>query len=171
MIIYKTTNLINGKIYIGKACGIRVSNGYLGSGKYLKAAIKKYGKDNFIRVTIDIAATHEELCMKEKFWITFYNSRDRLVGYNLLVGGLGCGVGTDNPMHGRHHSEETKRKIAKCGKNHWLYGKTHSEETKQKIRIANAKGLSGMLNRKHSEETKRKISASMLGNKNRRRGE
>lgn len=46
MIIYKTTNKINGKIYIGRYCGNRSS--YLGSGSYLKRAIRKYGKDNFI---------------------------------------------------------------------------------------------------------------------------
>jgi hypothetical protein len=46
MIIYKTTNIINGKYYVGK--DINNSESYLGSGVLLKRAIKKYGKENFI---------------------------------------------------------------------------------------------------------------------------
>ena len=45
MIIYKTTNLINGKIYIGMSKNKKEN--YLGSGIYLKYAIDKYGKENF----------------------------------------------------------------------------------------------------------------------------
>ena len=51
MIIYKTTNLVNGKIYIGKDKNNNPS--YLGSGKILKLAIKKYGKENFTKETIE----------------------------------------------------------------------------------------------------------------------
>ena len=53
-IIYKTTNLINGKIYVGSD----ISNipSYLGSGKILKCAIKKYGKDNFQKEILDICS-------------------------------------------------------------------------------------------------------------------
>ena len=47
MIVYKTTNLINGKIYVGKYEGNREN--YLGSGYILKKAIKKYGRENFKR--------------------------------------------------------------------------------------------------------------------------
>jgi hypothetical protein len=46
-IIYLTTNQINGKIYIGQTSINK--HGYIGSGKLLKKAIKKYGKNNFIR--------------------------------------------------------------------------------------------------------------------------
>ena len=63
MIIYKTTNLINGKTYVGKC--VREDKSYYGSGKILKQAIKKYGKKNFIRETIDTASTREELNLKE----------------------------------------------------------------------------------------------------------
>ena len=46
-IIYKTTNLINGKIYVGMHSTDNLNDGYLGSGWILKQAIKKYGKENF----------------------------------------------------------------------------------------------------------------------------
>ena len=65
MIIYKTTNLINGKIYIGRATGIRVKNNYFGSGKLLKRAIIKYGQENFRRITIDVADSIVQLNLKE----------------------------------------------------------------------------------------------------------
>ena len=45
--IYKTTNLINNKIYIGKRQKQKFDAGYIGSGKKLKSAIKHYGKNNF----------------------------------------------------------------------------------------------------------------------------
>jgi len=55
MVIYKITNKINGKIYIGKrklAKKLFEMSNYWGSGKYIKMAINKYGKDNFTREVI-----------------------------------------------------------------------------------------------------------------------
>lgn len=66
-IIYKTINLVNNKVYIGKAeqenCN---KKSYFGSGIYLKRAIEKYSKDKFIRKTIDAANTTKELNEKRK---------------------------------------------------------------------------------------------------------
>ena len=53
MIVYKTTNLINGKVYIGKD---RKNNpSYLGSGILLQKAIRKYGSDNFKKETLFVS--------------------------------------------------------------------------------------------------------------------
>ena len=59
-IIYKTTCLVNYKIYIGQS--IRNKNYYLGSGKLLLKAIKKYGKNNF---------TKEILIYKKRYKLTY----------------------------------------------------------------------------------------------------
>lgn len=48
-IIYKTTNLVNGKQYIGQHTTTKLDDGYLGSGKLMKLALKKYGEQNFKR--------------------------------------------------------------------------------------------------------------------------
>lgn len=47
--LYQTTNLVNGKIYVGIHQSQSLDDAYLGSGKLLKAAIKKYGRKNFKR--------------------------------------------------------------------------------------------------------------------------
>lgn len=58
MIIYKTTNLLNGKIYIGQD---RNNNpNYYGSGKLLKLAIKKYGKENFTKEILCVITSNFE---------------------------------------------------------------------------------------------------------------
>jgi hypothetical protein len=87
MVIYKTTNLINKKIYVGKS--LRNKNSYMGSGTLLNKAIKKYGKDNFIKQIIDHADTLEELNAKEIYWIEKLNSTEQKIGYNIAKGGTG----------------------------------------------------------------------------------
>ena len=60
--IYKTTNLLNGKIYVGKHKWSKegcLDENYLGSGTYLTRAIDKYGKENFICEILDTADSLE----------------------------------------------------------------------------------------------------------------
>lgn len=151
---------MTGLIYIGKA--VCASKSYLGSGKLLKLSIKKHGEGVFERVTIDTASTHEDLHNKERFWIAFYHSRNRNIGYNILEGGEGCPFKhteeakrkISDALRKRRPTEETKRKIANAmkGKRNGL-GHTHvmKEETKAKLR-----------GRKLSEEHKNNISKAML---------
>ena len=87
MIIYITTNLINGKIYIGK--DKHNNKKYYGSGLLLKEAIKKYGIENFKKEILEYCVSETELNDKEKFWINHYQSFQRDIGYNLTLGGDG----------------------------------------------------------------------------------
>lgn len=88
--IYITTNLINGKKYIGQK---KIDNNsrwksYLGSGVHLKNAILKYGKENFKREIIDYADTMEELDELEVYYIDKYNAVDSEEYYNKVRGGF-----------------------------------------------------------------------------------
>lgn len=87
VIIYKTTNLINGKIYIGKDSKLRST--YLGSGIILRRAIAKYGKENFKKEILERCSSIEQLNEKEKYWIYKLNSNNKDIGYNLTEGGDG----------------------------------------------------------------------------------
>lgn len=88
--IYITTNLINGKKYIGQKkidSGYRW-NTYLGSGKLLLKAIDKYGGENFRRKIVDISKCEDELNTKEKEWIKRFDAVKSEDYYNLIDGGI-----------------------------------------------------------------------------------
>ena len=89
--IYKTTNKVNGKIYIGqhKVRSVFATDRYLGSGVKLQFAIKKYGKENFSKEIITIAMSQLEADVLEKYYIKKYDSTNPEKGYNILMGGQG----------------------------------------------------------------------------------
>lgn len=63
--VYKITNNINGKIYIGQKKGEKLVENYWGSGKLIVEAVKKYGKDNFSREVLEWCETKDELNQRE----------------------------------------------------------------------------------------------------------
>ena len=89
--IYETTNLINGKKYIGKKTSKTfLAEEYLGSGIILKKAIEKYGKENFkVRTLEEINTNQKDLCDREIYWIDYYNAINSEEYYNIGAGGLG----------------------------------------------------------------------------------
>lgn len=87
--IYKTTNLINNKVYIGKHEVSYYNPTYLGSGRDLKRAVAKYGKENFSNELLDFANTPEELNQKEIYYISIYKGALGKNCYNLVAGGTG----------------------------------------------------------------------------------
>ncbi len=155
MIIYKTTNLVNGKIYIGY--DTKNNPEYFGSGKIYRQAEQKYGKENFRKTTIDSDKNFKSLCLKEIFWIDALDARNPKVGYNIHPGGKGSESGENNPIHGMRCSEETKKKMSIAHT-----GKKLSDETKRKIGKSNAIVLIG---KRLSAEHKKKIGMSICGEK------
>jgi group I intron endonuclease len=87
MIVYKTTNLINGKIYIGQDSNADPK--YFGSGNLLKKAFKKYGIESFKKEILEECTSKKDLNDKEKYWINFFNSTNKKIGYNISEGGTG----------------------------------------------------------------------------------
>ena len=128
MIIYKITNKVNGKIYIGQTIKTLERRWY----QHTKAkdnsafhkAVRKYGAANFIVEQIDVACSKEELNAKEKYWIEYYGTMTSQNGYNMTEGGRSGAVDLKR-------SEETKQRIAKAitGDKHWHATKVRNVET------------------------------------------
>ena len=97
MYIYKITNKLNNKIYIGQVYNKTIIDRFnrhikdasSQSRSYIDRSIYKYGHDNFVCELIDTATSLQELNEKEKYWIKYYNSTNRNIGYNLTPGGDG----------------------------------------------------------------------------------
>lgn len=110
--IYKITNLINGKIYIGQAKDVDSRwYGHLWEAKKrqnnnsrLNNALLKYGFDNFKVDIIDEALTFEELNEKEIYWIAKLDSQNENIGYNIASGGQGNSL----PGHRNGRAKEVK---------------------------------------------------------------
>lgn len=166
--IYRITNKINGKTYIGQHKYKKLNDKYMGSGKHLKAAQVKYGIENFKKEILVFNISKKVYAdLLEK---TFIAAEREKVGiekcYNITDGGQGgSDRGEKNGMYGKNHSEETRRMLSEMRK-----GKKMTDEAKRKMSEAH-KGKPGWnrgkpaWNRgKHwSDETKRKISEAIKG--------
>lgn len=86
--LYKTTNLVNNKYYIGVHAGNVLDESYLGSGRLIKYAIKKYGRNNFKREILKTFNTIEEMFTEEGIVVN-QGVVDDENSYNLCIGGLG----------------------------------------------------------------------------------
>jgi len=159
MIIYKVTNLINRKIYIG--LDTKNNPSYFGSGNLIKLAIKKYGKENFTKETLEVCTNLDDLNKKEVFWIKKLQSTNKKIGYNLATGGEGrtgayhtektkinmslSRKGDKNSFFGKHFSIKSKKLLSESkkgktlNKDNHFFGKKHSLDTK--LLIANANTL------------------------------
>lgn len=167
--IYKTTNILDGKYYIGCHQTDNINDGYLGSGKYLKSAIKKYGATNFKFEILKYAFSKDEMLKLEKELVTEEVVRDSK-SYNLKIGGSGGNPGIVGAFKGKQHLETTKEKIRnaslkqittkekrlKCSINNWA----------KKNPDAHKAHVSSMFKGKpKSENQKRKLSDANKGNK------
>ena len=185
MIIYKITNKINGKIYIGKSersLTIRwkshCDSVKIVSQSYFHRAIRKNGALNFTIQIIDRAINNQKLNKLEKYYILKFNSTNPEIGYNGTFGGDG-GMPTkesrlkiSKALSGRKKprtSDETRRKISIANS-----GKTHSKETREKIskihlgKIVSIKTREKMKEawksrKPASKETREKISKALKG--------
>ncbi|MDX8383316.1 MAG: GIY-YIG nuclease family protein [Ghiorsea sp.] len=101
-LIYKTTNMLNSKIYIGKHRTNNANDGYIGSGSALKRSIKTYGKHNFKREILHIFDNFDEMNNKESELVNedFILREDT---YNLITGGNGA--------YSKSRSKSNKRRL------------------------------------------------------------
>lgn len=85
--IYKTTNLINNKFYIGQHKSSVFDPNYYGSGLLINQAIKKYGKTNFKIEILEWCESLDVMCEKEKYYIKLYDALNKDIAYNISKGG------------------------------------------------------------------------------------
>lgn len=145
--VYKTTNLINGKFYIGKHATSDLNDGYMGSGLALRRAFLKYGRENFVTQIVAEAECEESLNALERNIVTQGLCSDPN-SYNIALGGQGgCIVlKPDHPLYAA-----TVAKLA-------LANKARGAATSLRMKALHAEGKAGMAGKKHSSSTKLKIS-------------
>ena len=169
-VVYKIINNLNGKFYVGVHKTKKLQDSYFGSGIAIKNAIKKYGKQNFIKEILFIYDNEEEAYEKEKEIVNedFVKRKDT---YNKTLGGVGGfyhippKFGDDSPMRNpiivekaRINLKETKRKNVEFFRKISIenLSKAKNSHTKE----ANEKRSKKMKakNNKMSDEHKMKIS-------------
>lgn len=149
--IYKITNTINGKVYIGQSIDIEKRwkdhiKDYKKGEQVLYKAIRKYGIENFSFEVVE-ECDMEELDDKEIYYIKEYCSyihADESKGYNMTLGGEGNRGLVFTKEHkrrlsesrkGKHHTQVVRKRMSETrrGENNNFYNKCHTDETKKKM--------------------------------------
>lgn len=138
--IYKITNTVNGKFYIGQHKSNTFEDAYCGSGIKLRCAMKHYGKNAFSKTVLESCRDAQQLDEREQFWIASLDATNPDIGYNIALGGRGS-----------YFTEKTKKKISKS-----LTGKHLSAEH----RLSISRGNKGHI---VTEDTRQKISKTLQG--------
>jgi len=170
--IYKITNKINGKFYIGSHKTNDLNDSYMGSGKYLKHAIEKHGIDNFTKEILFIFDNPEEMYAKEAEIV----NEDFLAEentYNLKVGGFG-GWDYNNTTEGQILRAHSYKKWLTAGTAGFLkkyfsdyeFRSINNEQLMAnsiagKITIKTKYPNGTFYGKTHSDDTKKKISLSV----------
>ena len=180
--IYKITNTVNGKVYIGQAKNLntRFANHLYRikrkehHNEYLQRAFDKHGETNFIYEIVEEISDLYILDSREKYWIDHYGGINSIDTYNLKDPLLNehndyvksklskANSGENNPNYGNKWTDEQKENMSKSRKGKsWveIYGEDKAKEMREKASDSQ-KG------REHSEETKEKIRKANVGDNN-----
>jgi group I intron endonuclease len=152
-LVYKTTNTINGKFYIGVHKTDVLDDEYFGSGKYLNNAIRKYGIENFSREILAVFDNEKDMFELEAILVT-QDLVESKSCYNLKLGGSG---GWDH----FHDFTARNRRISKIRDyKSRAYSERLSNSMKASDNLQGWKIRGDWTGRKHSDETKAKMKAA-----------
>jgi len=165
--IYFTTNLINGKKYIGQKQSEFFVENYKGSGVYIRKDIKKYGLDKFETKILEWCEDRESLNERESYWIEYYDAVNDDGFYNFASGGQGFNKGSK-------FSEEHKKAISNAvsGEKNHNYGRKLNENQEKSLERGRHAPASEKLKKRLSEirtgcdvskETRDKLAKAALG--------
>lgn len=167
--VYRTTNLINGKYYIGKHKTQNLSDGYIGSGKLLKRAIQKYGRENFQFEILEWFDDEVSMNLRESQLVTeeFCKLQDN---YNLCVGGQGGGsyinrMGLNYKGGYSPTRQHNFKKMQEKSRDFWRseQGARRKSELMRERRHCNTKVQQPFKGKTHTEETRVRMSLRKRG--------
>ena len=156
--IYKTTNILSGRYYIGMHSTDDLEDGYLGSGNRLRLAIRKHGKESFKREILEFCKTREDL-KKREIEVVNLDEISNEECMNLCVGGEG-GWFVDI------HNKAFKYKLENDLVFRESLSKNRSENSKKAMidgRLKSVNKSYDWTGKKHSDQTKQKISELKIG--------
>jgi len=170
--VYKITNNVNDKYYIGKHQTKDLDDGYMGSGKLIQRAIQKYGIENFTKEILHVFDTEEEMNLKEAELVIVSEET-----YNLCEGGKGgfSYINNNSLNAGRHVIHKFRHMGSKSlkGKTYdEIYGIKKSNEYRKLLAVRCRERQSNIIpskvwtGQKHTNKTKTRMSESHKGSKN-----
>lgn len=131
--LYKTTNLINGKYYIGCHATKKLNDGYIGSGKNLKRAVTKYGRENFKRDILFLFNCSELMYAFEEIVVCKEVIKEDCC-YNLKIGGFGI-----DSEAAKKSVKLRKERLASDLEYKRRWSESHSKATKEAYRCGKMK--------------------------------
>lgn len=162
--VYKTTNIKNGKFYIGIHSTDDLNDGYLGSGKRLRNSIRKHGKKVHIREILEFSKDRNSLVLKEEAIVNAELLKDPLC-MNLSIGGRGI----------RDLSNVYSTKGMFCAKDNrgHLYFITNEDlryqsgelvgNTKDTITVKDCKGVTYQINKNDPRYLSGELKSNLIG--------
>jgi NUMOD3 motif len=160
--LYKTTCNVNGRYYVGMHSTNNLEDGYMGSGRRLRASMRKYGIENFNKEILEFFETREMLVEAEIKAITPEMITDKNC-MNLMGGGTGGFISDEQQ---RHRSICAGKAFADKLKNDMDFSKYHSTRSSELLKSIHKKGkikYNTFEGKGHSEETKQLMSEIKKG--------
>jgi hypothetical protein len=165
--IYKTTNLLSGRYYIGMHSTDDLNDGYLGSGTYLKRSINKHGKENHSIEILEYLNSREELAAREREVVSLQEIAKKEC-MNLKVGGSG-GFSREASLRGSQKGNATHTRRLKEDEEYLEYkikqlttGFAEKWKTDSEFRLE-VLGRLSFKGRTHTEGTIQKMKQSHKG--------